>query len=181
MLPFAVFIWLQMLPRCAEIVILGCNPYTDCQLLQNAIRLLLTTRLYIRAFEEWDHLQPVAQTWVALRTMIQEAFQRRLNATAPTAGHHGYAPALSYQNAFGALAEDDDDEDGEESIAESVSNHLAVLTYQSQMTASTAATTMQRNSQQLANIEANQQAMHSTLHQIIAQLNTVTFNASDAG
>ena len=49
------------------------------------------------------------------------------------------------------------------------------------MTVSTAATTTQRNSQQLANIEANQQAMHSTLHQIIVQLNAVTFNASDAG
>jgi len=167
---------------CAEIAILGCNPYTDRQLLQNAICLLLTTGLYVRAFEEWDRLQPAAQTWVALRTMIQEAFQRRLNATAPTAGHHRYTPSLPYQNAFGALAaEDDDDEDGEESIAESVSNHLAALTYQSRMTASTAATTTQRNSQQLANIEANQQATHSTLHQIIAQLNAVTFNASDAG
>ena len=123
---------------CVEIAILGCNPYTDHQLLQNAICLLLTTGLYVRAFEEWDRLQPAAQMWVALRTMIQEAFQPRLNTTAPTAGHHGYAPALPYQNAFGALgAEDDDDEDGEESIAESVSNHLAALTYQSQMTAST--------------------------------------------
>jgi len=62
----------------------------------------------------------MAQTWVALCTMIQEAFQRRLNATAPTAGHHGYAPALPYQNSFGALAtEDDDDDGGEESITES--------------------------------------------------------------
>jgi hypothetical protein len=169
---------------CAEIAILGCNLYTDRQLLQNAIRLLLTTGLYVRAFEEWDRLQHAAQTWVALRTMIQEAFQRRLNATAPTAGHHGYAPVLPYQNAFGALAtedDDDDDDDGKESITESVSNHLAALTYQSQMTASTVATTTQRNSQQLANIKANQQATHRTLHQIIVQLNAVTFNASDAG
>ena len=99
--------------------------------------------------------------------MIQEAFQRRLNATAPTAGHHGYPPALPYQNAFGAFASDDDDnDDGAESVTESLSNHLAALTYQSQMTASTAATTMQRNSQQLANIKANQQATHNTLHQI---------------
>jgi hypothetical protein len=123
---------------CAEIAILGRNPYTDRQLLQNAIRLLLTTGLYVRAFEEWDRLLPAAQTWVTLRTMIQEAFQRRLNATAPTAGHHGYAPALPYQNAFGALAtEDDEDDDGEESITESISNNLAALTYQSQMTALT--------------------------------------------
>ena len=95
---------------CAEIGILGRNPYTDHQLLQNAIRLLLTTGLFVRAFEEWDRLQPAAQTWVARRMMIQEAFQHKLNATAPTAGHHGYAPALPYQNAFGALAEDDNDE-----------------------------------------------------------------------
>ncbi len=85
---------------CAEIAILGRNPYTDRQLLQNLIRLLLTTGLYVRAFEEWDRLQPAAQTWVALRTMIQEAFQRQLNATAPTAGHNGYALALPYQNAL---------------------------------------------------------------------------------
>ncbi len=76
--------------------------------------------------------------------MIQEAFQRRLNATAPTAGHHGYAPALPYQNAFGALTGDDvDDTDGEELIAESITNQLAVLTYQSRMTASTAANSTQ--------------------------------------
>ncbi len=37
---------------CAEIAILGRNPYTDCQLLQNAICLLLTTGLYVRTFEE---------------------------------------------------------------------------------------------------------------------------------
>ena len=79
---------------CAEIAILGRNPYTDRQHLKNAIHLLIMPGLYVRTFEEWDRLQPSAQTWVALQKMIQEAFQRRLNATAPTAGHHGYAPAL---------------------------------------------------------------------------------------
>jgi hypothetical protein len=51
---------------CAEIAILGRNPCTNRQLLQNAIHLLLTTGLYVKAFEEWDCLQPAAQTWVAL-------------------------------------------------------------------------------------------------------------------
>jgi hypothetical protein len=165
---------------CAEIAILGRNPYTNRQLLQNAICFLLTTGLYVRTFEEWDRLQPMAQTWVALRTMIQEAFQRRLNATAPTAGHHGYAPALPYQNAFGALMDDDDD-NGKELVTELVANQVAALTYHSQLTASMAATTTQHTTQQLAAIEANQQATHGTLHQIIAQLNAVMFNASDAG
>ena len=165
---------------CAEIAILGRNPYTDRQHLKNAIHLLIMPGLYVRTFEEWDRLQPSAQTWVALQTMIQEAFQRRQNATAPTAGHHGYTPALPYQNACGALADDDDD-DEEGSITESVASQVAALTYQSQMTASAEATTTQRNSQQLTAIEANQQATRGTLHQIIAQLNVVTFNASDAG
>jgi hypothetical protein len=55
---------------CAETAILGRNPYTNRQLLQNAIHLLVTTGLYIRAFEEWDLLQSAVQTWVALRMMI---------------------------------------------------------------------------------------------------------------
>ena len=47
---------------CAEIAILGRNPCTNRQLLQNAIHLLLTTGLYVRTFEEWDRLLPAAQT-----------------------------------------------------------------------------------------------------------------------
>jgi hypothetical protein len=43
--------------------------------------------------------------------MIQESFQQRLNATAPTAGQHGYAPAQPYlQNAFCVLEEESDNE-----------------------------------------------------------------------
>jgi hypothetical protein len=86
---------------------------------------------------------------------------------------------LFQQNAFGALAADDSN--NEESIVKGMANQVADLTYQSQLTASTAATTNQHNAQQLATIEANQQATHSTLHQIIAQLNPVMFIASDAG
>ena len=62
--------------NCAEIAILSNNPYTEKQLITNAIRLLLSTRLYIRAFEEWDRLLPAAQMWIELRRVIQEAFQR---------------------------------------------------------------------------------------------------------
>ena len=87
----------RRIENCAEIAIIGGNPYTDRQIVMNKIRLLLTTGIYTRMFEEWDRLTVVDQAWIALRQMIQEAFQRRLNATAPTAGGHGYAPA--YQNA----------------------------------------------------------------------------------
>jgi hypothetical protein len=87
--------------NCAEIAILGNNPYTEKQLITNAIRLLLSTGLYIRAFDKWDRLLLDAQTWIELCRIIQEAFQCRLNATAPTAGGQGYVPAY-HHNAFGA-------------------------------------------------------------------------------
>jgi hypothetical protein len=78
-------------------------------------------------FEDWDQLTLGVQTWIALQTMIQEAFQCRLNATSPTAGHQGYASAMPHQqNAFRILGQTKLD-------------NVAALTYQSQMTASTAA------------------------------------------
>jgi hypothetical protein len=37
--------------KVAETALLGRNPYTDQQLVTNAIHLLLTTRLYIQLFK----------------------------------------------------------------------------------------------------------------------------------
>jgi hypothetical protein len=132
----------RRIENCAEIAILGNNPYTEKQLITNAIHLLLTTGLYIRAFEEWDRLLATAQTWIELRRLIQEAFQRRLNATVPTAGGHGYTPAF-YQNAFGILENNNSDDD--ESLASTVATQVAALTYRSQLTQSTAATIGQQS------------------------------------
>jgi hypothetical protein len=69
--------------ECAETALLGRKSYTDWQLVTNAIRLILTTGLYTHPFEDWDCLTLGAQTWIALQTMIQEAFQQRLNMTPP--------------------------------------------------------------------------------------------------
>jgi hypothetical protein len=63
----------QRIKECAETALLGNNPYTDRQLITNAVRLLLTTGLYSRPFKEWDCLARPTQTWIALCTMIQEA------------------------------------------------------------------------------------------------------------
>jgi hypothetical protein len=138
----ALEVLFRRIKNCAEIAILGNNPYTDCQLINNAIRLLLTTGLYMRPFKEWDRLLPANQTWIKLRRLIQEAFQHRVNATAPTAGHHRYAPAQPYQqNVFSILGKVQSND--EESIANTVATQVAALTYQSQLMQSTAANTSQ--------------------------------------
>ena len=161
---------------CAEIATLGDNPYTDKQLILTAVRHLLTTGLYIRAFEDWDQLSAVDQTWVELRQIIQDAFERRLNATAPTAGHQGYAPALPYMrnNAFGAFGPtaDTDNEDSVDTIATQM---------QSQLTATTAANSSQRHKQGMQALAQQQQLLHANQHQILEQLAALSFNASDAG
>jgi hypothetical protein len=111
--------------------------------------------------------------------MIQESFQHCLNATAPTAGHHGYAPAMPFQqNAFGALAENNFND---KSIAASVAMQVVALTHQSQIASLTVVNTSQRHDQQMAHIASQQDLMHQNMHQIIAALNAVMSNASNKG
>jgi hypothetical protein len=151
--------------------------YTDCQLINNAIRLLLTTGLYQRPFEEWDRLLPAFQTWITLQALIQEAFQWRFNATTPTAGHHRYAPPHLYQqNVFGILGMADDDNE-----ANTVTTQVAALTYQSHLMQSTAVNTSQHQEHQMAQLSAVQDATHATLHQLIDGMNALAFNVSDTG
>ena len=172
-------VFFRRIEECAETALLGQNPYTVKQVITNTIRLLLTTGLYIRAFEDWDQLDETAKTWIELRRVIQEAFQRRLNATAPTAGHQGYAPALPFQhNAFGALAGNDSDDD---ESAETVVTQMAALTYQSQLTANTAANSSQQMSQYMHTLAHQQDLLHQNQHQMMEQMAALSFNQSDAG
>ena len=134
---------------CQEVQILGNDPYTPQQLINNAIRLLLATGLYTRDFDdEWDRQDEIDKTWPNLKSFIQAAYTRRLNATAATSGGQGYA----HHNAFNALASDDDSVD-------TVGTQIAALTAHSQLTANTAATT----SQQLAQLQHAQQQMMTQL------------------
>jgi hypothetical protein len=124
-------------------------------------------------------LLTTAQTWIALCALIQESFQRQLNATAPTAGLQGYAPELTYQqNAVGALANNADTDDNS---VKTVATQVAALTCQSQLTAPTAANSSQRQDIQLAHLAAQQNMMHENMHQLITGLNVVAFNVSNEG
>jgi hypothetical protein len=102
--------------------------------------------------------------------MIQEAFQRHLNATAPTAGHNGYVPLLPHQqNAFGMLGATCVDSDKKSN--NTVAMQVAALTYQSQssaLTALTAANSSQHVEQQFAHLASQESLMHENMHQVIA-------------
>jgi len=55
---------------CQEIQILGEDPYTAQQLLNNAVRLLLQCGLYARDFEDWDQKPSGDRIWINLKTFI---------------------------------------------------------------------------------------------------------------
>jgi hypothetical protein len=67
----------------------------------------------------------------------------------------------------------------DEDSVETVAMQIAALAYQHQMTANTAANSSQRNKQQFAQLAMQQNMVHDNLHQIIAQVNALMFNASN--
>ncbi len=139
----------------------------DKQLVLTAICLLLRTGLYVRMFKDWDLLAKVNQTWIKLCHIIQEAFQHHLNATAPTSGHHGYAPPLPYMmnNTFGALGHTGKD-NKDDSSADTMATGVAVLTVQSQLMANTVANMSQRQDQLYQHLAHQQTLLHANHHQI---------------
>jgi hypothetical protein len=62
-----------------------------------------------------------------------------------------------------------------------VATQVVALTYQSQLTASTAANSIQCAEQQFAHLALQQNLIHENMHQIIAQVNVLSFNQSNAG
>jgi hypothetical protein len=161
----------RRIEECTEMALLGKNPYNNKQLIMNTIHLLLSTGLYTHAFEDWDQLNEGTKTWIELCRIIQEAFQQRLNALAPTSGHQRYAPALPFQhNAFNALAADNSDED----TANTTATQMAALTYQSQLTAATAANTSERTDQYVHTLAQQQEQLQQTQHQLMVQLAALT-------
>jgi hypothetical protein len=112
--------------------------------------------------------------------MIQEAFQLRLNAMAPTAGHHDYALAMPYQqNALGILGKTMADLD--DKSVDTVATQVAALRYQSQLTTLMAATLLQWAAQQFVHLASQQNLMHENMPQTILQVNTLSFDQKNAG
>jgi hypothetical protein len=135
---------------CQVVLILGNNPYTPQQILNNAVRLLLHWGLYTRDFDDWDCKPAFKIIWTNLKPFIQEAYTHRLNATSITAGSQGYV-----QNAFNILQESDDEDDD----VNTVITQMAALTTQSQLTATTAAETTASVMAAINQLAANEQAM----------------------
>ena len=151
---------------CQEVQILGEDPYTAQQLLNNAGRLLLQCGLYTRDFEDWDRKIAADKIWTNLKAFVQECYTRRLNATSITAGLQGYV-----QNAFAALGEESDEDDDN---VQTVITQMAALTTQSQLTANTMAETHASVMATINQLAANQQVMQQQFAAFTTQQHNVS-------
>ena len=121
--------------------------------------------MYQRDFEEWDRKTAADKIWINLKPFIQEAYQRRLNATSNSSGQHGYV-----QNAFGVLALEDSDDDEDADVA-TVITQMAALTTQSQLAVASTAATSSSVTAAIHQLNTNQQAM---MQQMATYANTNT-------
>ncbi len=93
-----------------EVQRIGKVPYSDEQIIANAIRVLPTSNIFpLKEFDTWE--TTITKTYPALKTFFQEAYGRSLTAIklCTTAGQHGYTNNTIY-NAFEAADDDTNDD-----------------------------------------------------------------------
>ncbi len=79
--------------QCQEIATLAGDPYTQMQILNTVVRILMQAQvLPSKEFDTWE--QTPYKTYPGLKTFIHEAYTRRLQSLAlsTTTGRQGYAP-----------------------------------------------------------------------------------------
>jgi hypothetical protein len=132
--PESLFLRLE---RCQEVALLGLNPYSQTQLVNCAIQLLLQSGIFpMKDFEDWE--REASKTWTDLKRFVQSAYQRKLTVLnlRMTSGSGGYVS----QNMFNVLQDDDDDVEDADSVStgNSLIQAAANVTVNSGVTAPTA-------------------------------------------
>ena len=92
--PETLFLHLE---ECQEVQILANNPYTDMQLIINAVLVLRKASIFpAKEFNNWEAVQQ--KTWAAMKNFFHEAFTCQLTAINmhPMAGQHGYSNPNPY-------------------------------------------------------------------------------------
>ena len=102
--PKALF---QCIEQCQEIAVLACKPYSNVQVINNAVRLLMQVSIFpMKEFDDWEAVTP--KTYPALKIFIAAACTCGIlsQQLQNMAGQMGYAPQT--RNMYAALDDDDD-------------------------------------------------------------------------
>jgi hypothetical protein len=98
--------------QCQEIATLAGDPFTPMQIMNTAVCILMQAQvLPSKEFDMWEKM--AGKTYPGLKTIVHEAYTRRLQSLAlrTTTGQQGYVPGGN--NMFNVLVEQNDDEDAD--------------------------------------------------------------------
>jgi hypothetical protein len=150
--------------QCQEIQHIGNLPYSEEQIIANAVRILLQANIFpLKEFDAWDAVTP--KSYPTLKTFIHAAYGHRLTALAlcSTSGQNGYTNQTMYN-----LLEDGNDDDTDDDTVTTITQTSAVATEgatPSGGTANSAAVATAINQ-----LSANQTAIMSQMASATAQM-----------
>ena len=87
----------HQIKQCQEIQTIAQDPYTPTKIINNAVRLLMSSGIFrLQEFDTWEAME--AKSYPLLKTFIHEAFVRRLTSIQMqnTAGGQSYVPQNMY-------------------------------------------------------------------------------------
>jgi hypothetical protein len=114
--------------QCQEIASLARDPYTQMQIINTVVRILMQVQvLPPKEFNTWE--QTPNKTYLGLKTFIHEAYTRRLQSLAlrTMTGQQGYAPGGG-NNIFNVLGSKDKDTDTADDDATTATQTAAFTT-----------------------------------------------------
>jgi hypothetical protein len=110
--------------ECQEIQRIGNLPYSEEQIIANAVRILLKANIFpLKKLDAWEAVTP--KTYPALKTFIHAAYGCRLTALAlcSTSGQNGYANQMIYN-----VLEEGNDEDTNNNTVTTITQTAALTT-----------------------------------------------------
>jgi hypothetical protein len=152
--------------QCQEIQRIGNLPYSEEQIIANAVRILLQANIFpLKEFEAWEAVTP--KTYVALKTFIHAAYGRRLTALAlcSTSGQNRYANQTIYN-----VLEEGNDEDTNDDTVTTITQTAALTTTMGGTTPSGGTATSAEVAAAINQLSANQTAIMSQMAAATAQM-----------
>ncbi len=154
--------------QCQEIQCIGNLPYSEEQIIANAMRIFLQANVFpLKEFDTWDAVTP--KSYPTLKTFIHAAYGRRLTALAlrSTSSQNGYANQMMYN-----VLEDGNDDDTNDDMVTTITQTDAGTTggaTPSGGTANSAAVAAAINQ-----LSANQTAIMSQMAAATAQMTALS-------
>ncbi len=149
--------------QCQEIQCIGNLPYSEEQVIANAVSILLQANIFpLKEFDAWDAVTP--KTYPALKTFIHAAYGRCLTALAicSTSSQNGYANQMIY-NVMEEGIDDDTD-----------NNTVTTITQMAELTTATGGTTPSEGTAISAEVAAANNLLSANQAAIMSQMAAAT-------